>query len=566
MNARAELLLSPPAGGEPALLRGQGRLPPLWALLMAVCLAPLALLVTVLAGSQDIAVGGDQAVIELAIREAASADRTLGPYSRYGWSHPGPFWYYLLAVPYQLLGSSSTALYLSAGLLHLVVAGLVVLTVDRWMGRLSALVAASGVVLAQLVLGAEVFRTVWNPYALLLPTALFLVLAAAAANGSAVGLAAAALVATFLVQTHISAALPVAAVAAITAVTFLVVRCRAAERLPPRRELTVAGALLLATALIWIPPVVQEQRPGMGNAAQMRLFAERELPGQPWEQAWATVGSELLVLPSLGRAPEPPEAAAALDPSELTALAGFVFIGLALVVIGARRRRGHATALAGLSVVCMLTSVVAVTSVDGVIFPYLVVWQSILPLALVVAAAGLSNPGPREGSPLRRVAGSGVTAVVAAVLVAAAAVAQAVAAPPLADDMSASVAAAVAKVVPSLPPPEQGAVRVRIGSGGAWPVAAGVILALERRGYDTRVTPDWVFMFGGDLASTNAERTEVLLIQQPQLSQLPRLDGVRDLGRVKGPEGVVHLGVRQAEAGRAVPPLAGPITGVLLPS
>jgi hypothetical protein len=40
---------------------------------------------------------GDLAVIELSVRNALRGHPLLGPYSRFGWDHPGPALFYLLA-------------------------------------------------------------------------------------------------------------------------------------------------------------------------------------------------------------------------------------------------------------------------------------------------------------------------------------------------------------------------------------------------------------------------------------------------------------------------------------
>jgi hypothetical protein len=69
--------------------------------------------------------GGDWAFIELLTRDVFSADSPLtGAWSRYGWNHPGPLLYQLLAVPHLLTGSSWRGLWLGALVLN--VAALVV--------------------------------------------------------------------------------------------------------------------------------------------------------------------------------------------------------------------------------------------------------------------------------------------------------------------------------------------------------------------------------------------------------------------------------------------------------
>ena len=48
----------------------------------------------------------DWAAIELRTRDVGTWRTPLvGPYSRYGWNHPGPLLFYVLAVPYRMLGA-----------------------------------------------------------------------------------------------------------------------------------------------------------------------------------------------------------------------------------------------------------------------------------------------------------------------------------------------------------------------------------------------------------------------------------------------------------------------------
>src|SRR5438477_49322 len=63
---------------------------------------------------------GDQALVGLSVHEASRFHQFLGPYSRFGWSHPGPSWFYLLAPFYKLFGSTDAALVAS----NIVVQGL----------------------------------------------------------------------------------------------------------------------------------------------------------------------------------------------------------------------------------------------------------------------------------------------------------------------------------------------------------------------------------------------------------------------------------------------------------
>lgn len=563
---------SPPRADRAAADPPTGRSRPsaVTAALVAAVLLPLAALaVGVLRQRHGIALSGDQAVIELGTREAEHADVTLGPYSRYGWSHPGPFWYYLLAGPYRLLGSSSAALYLAVLAVHALFAGLVVGLSARLAGRAAAAGAAAGILLLYAVLGAEVFHSIWNPYALLLPLLLLIVLASRAATGSLAALAGAVLVASFLAQTHVGAAVPAAALCGAAVLIGVPMWWRRRTR-GGRRDLLAAGGLLLAAALSWLPPAVQELRPGTGNLSLLRDYVQQPNPGHLAREGVAAVGSSILQVPTLGHATALPGALTDLDPPELAAVLGLVVACLLVAVVAAARRLALPAALAGMTLVAGAASVYAVTRADAVVYPYLVQWQVILPLPLLIAVGALlarprrrpahlapaDRPRAAAGVPALLLAGSLVAGVGCAGYLASAA-------PPLRQGDRADVAPAVRELLPALGTPTAGAVRVRIASGGSWPLAAGLVLALSRRGYDTRVTPDWTFMFGADRGSTGAESREVVLVQQPELAYAAGSPGARVLGPVTNGTETSYVVLRTA-GGRPVPGLPGPVTGKVL--
>lgn len=47
---------------------------------------------------------GDWAVLTMRVEDVGRHTPLVGPYSRFGWNHPGPLMYWLLAFPYHLFG------------------------------------------------------------------------------------------------------------------------------------------------------------------------------------------------------------------------------------------------------------------------------------------------------------------------------------------------------------------------------------------------------------------------------------------------------------------------------
>ncbi|MEZ5209188.1 MAG: hypothetical protein R2690_19965 [Acidimicrobiales bacterium] len=74
----------------------------------------------------------DWALIDVEVRGVGTAATPLiGAYSRFGWNHPGPGMWYLLAVPTRLLGGSPSALLAAAAVAHGIAAAGPVLTAWR---------------------------------------------------------------------------------------------------------------------------------------------------------------------------------------------------------------------------------------------------------------------------------------------------------------------------------------------------------------------------------------------------------------------------------------------------
>src|SRR6266851_7565064 len=62
----------------------------------------------------------DGAMIELYTVHASHAAQFLGPYSQYGWHHPGPMLFYLLAPFYELSGHATFGLNAGALVINIV--------------------------------------------------------------------------------------------------------------------------------------------------------------------------------------------------------------------------------------------------------------------------------------------------------------------------------------------------------------------------------------------------------------------------------------------------------------
>jgi hypothetical protein len=216
--------------------------------------------------------GGDFAVMELHLHDVARLRHWLGPYSRYGWNHPGPLYYYALSPLYWLTGAASTSLYASAAALNLIAAagGVALFFRERPALRDRLLFALA---FGAIVLDFATRRLPsdpWNPIVTVLPLALLWVACVSIACARLRLLPLGVFLHAFVVQTHISHA-PCATALLGTAA---VLGCARSKRAPcPRPELSSALLLGAGTLLLcWTPSAIAELVQEKSNLAKILQY------------------------------------------------------------------------------------------------------------------------------------------------------------------------------------------------------------------------------------------------------------------------------------------------------
>lgn len=240
-----------------------------------IVLALVAVLPIVVAAVRAIAHGyvaiNDDALILMRTRDVFTADHPLlGTVSSASLtlgvvvSHPGPLMLDLLAAPVRLLGSGPGSV-VGVATLNAVCLIAAAVMAHRVGGRRAyALVLLVGSVLTW-SMGSALLYDVWQPHALVLPFLLLLVLAWAIAEGRLLVLPWACLVASLLVQTHVSYTY-LAPVVIVTGVVLALVADRAAWRTLGRPLAWSGGVVLVA----WAQPLWQNWfGPGPGNIGRL---------------------------------------------------------------------------------------------------------------------------------------------------------------------------------------------------------------------------------------------------------------------------------------------------------
>ncbi len=346
----------------------------------------------------------DQALEDLRIRDVwtFSANTPLtGPYSRFGWDHPGPMLYYLLAPFSWVLRQRAWSLIVG----NVVLQGLAVVWTARlswkWGGLRWMVPWLAVITLSYWATGPWIFQQLWNPYLPFPYFTLLLLQAWLVAVGQTRRLVGMAFVASLLVQTHVGYALPVAAIGAWALVRLGVTEHRAgrsAWRWPVWR------LPLLAVGILWFVPVVVDtvvHPPGnLVRLVQSYLGhgTARLGPVLGVHGALGFLATEFRWWPPWLGGTDP-----AVSYSSLTLPSSVAWMLVPVVLIGTSwglarwRRRDDLCALAELLAVAVVAGGAALSMLTGEALPYLFLWRVPVGAATVVLSLVVVTETVRGG-------------------------------------------------------------------------------------------------------------------------------------------------------------------------
>jgi hypothetical protein len=458
---------------------------------------------------------GDGAATELSVQNATRLHQTVGPYDRFGWYHPGPIFFYLLAIPYVLMGWNGAGLPVGAILINLASAVGIVVVVARRVGGIAALGTAALLCAFESVMQVPNVSSTWGPIVVVLPAAFFLVLCADFAAGSTWSLVGATAVGTFLLQTDISTVSAVLPALLLALVVRALVWRRAGTLGDSLRQSRPAGVVTLGVAaVLWVPPVWQQFTGQRGNLEHLVGFFIRHPGRHGAREALSAVANGML-----NRHVGLNDQVGFLHHYDVS-LSIFLLAVVGLAVVCWRRQQWLALALAAGTIAVTVTVWVSFLRVLGPVLGYLVLWSRALTLCVGIAAiiclAGLIRP-IRTPDGWRRAALIGGSVVLAGCAV--------FTSWRLSDsafrfhpgDGAPNVTAA-STAVERLLPPNARRVLVCVMTAEAWPSSAGVVANLTKIGRDTRVNPAWLHVFGEQLRPSGHENVVVFLADLRQRS------------------------------------------------
>lgn len=480
---------------------------------------------------------GDTAVIELRTLAASRGRELLGPYSRFGWQHPGPAFFYWAAPFFRVSGARPGGLALAAATANLAWVVVLVTAARRAAGTVAAWVLGGVVVFAAWRFGMGWLHNPWNPLLIVLPIATCGVLGAAVASRVRWALPVLAIAASFTVQTHVGTA-PVVAV--ILLVTLLPA---AWQQRRAWRDWTRTVALsAVASVAIWLPAIAEQIAHEPGNLTQLyEFFRDHRDTRHPVGEVLRLTAPQLsLTAGDLGGRISGPTTL--LRPLSGAGVALLAFVGVALlagIVWAVRTKRPFLWALNAAALAGGVTAVFSTRSAFGDLEAYftsfstgigILAWSAIL-LTGVTAGRDLLARQPDRLLARTRPLATNVLRVAALVGV----VAIAGATTQVGELAQSSDRPSVTRLADWAEAGFEGhphqRVLVRFIGPDPWVDGAGLMAELERRGTRVAVRPELTYLFGPTYRSRGDEQM-TLIITHPhgQAPGTPDPAGARYLG------------------------------------
>jgi hypothetical protein len=439
---------------------------------------------------------GDDAFIDMSVHRATEGDQLLGAYSRFGWNHPGPLMFYLLAPFYWLL-DSPIRIFLGALMVNwgfaLATAGIAI----RRLGARSATLVVLGIAVLVCSVGPEFMRNPWNPSIVVFP--LMLGLVAVAVRPSVVSLTAMVLAASMALQSHIGTLTPVAVIVSLAAVLWLAglkmpqARWLSMRRVRPERRRIAYALAAGSIGLAWLPVILQQLLDlENGNLVRMAAFADEAGSSQRTlaESSDALVGAMWLPWsPLLSLPPSPPV-------SGLWLVAGLTVLAVGCAFVAWRQRQRPAFVFSAFAAAALPSTLIAISHITGDLQVYLLWWMGLISvslglglLMLVFGDRGVIRRWPNN----LQIAGHSALAVCAGVA-AFMLYDTTLSAPLMSEQSKVEVEQLWTIVEPQLP--AGSSVYLDLGDADVRPYVAGLAVELERAGHDWEVAPDQRTTFG----------------------------------------------------------------------
>lgn len=465
----------------------------LFALGILVLLSPfVAVIANILQdGFPDTTVVGDGALMEISTRNTAAGTTLTGPSSRLEFAHPGPF-YFILRIPlYYLTGFAASSSLVTSSLIWAFCLACSAIIVHGGGSNVPRYLCLLILALYLLAVGPMVWMNDWNAFVVIPAMFLCVFSLAAAVSGSRRSYIPAFLSGSFAAQTHLGCVPSVAALV-ISAIALDISTGGSRERLSSLKHILLATLL---SGLFWAPVLFDQfWTRGGGNISAIVSFF-RNTPSEPvslaYIRAWV-ISLSSFELPSF--AGEPLKHIGLI--SEYYAVIAICRI-LLLTACWFISRRIHGCrffrSLCILSLILHATTLLSTLQIREGLHQHLMVWFSLVGSVSWIAVAGVLarfvRPNPRMGLLL----------IPAAILLTGAASLTGIRHAESYDlvmDSDVRVEELAYGISQTLQAEDGARWFIRLGDHELWPLMAGLVNELQKRGYDCEVDPVFEGMTG----------------------------------------------------------------------
>jgi hypothetical protein len=319
---------------------------------------------------------------------ALAGEQLVGPYSRFEFNHPGPFYFYLLAPLYWITHYNTSSLTVTVIVMNaLLLIGMLIIIgrcTNRWTYVWFAFL------LSQYVhyLGSKL-QAIWNPYVTILPFLFSIWCFAAVAAGRLGYLPLAILTSSFVIQTHLGYSLTIVTIGISSGALFAVPRLRHVLGMHTTRSnaLKITIVCTIVFTVLWILPVIEQLSESPGNFSRIITFFTEHHGQHPWSNVFQVSNGifsdyflsywSFLLNKLISRLPDN-SVPRAFGMTQFVIMLGQEILVMSAYFYAKRKNQDYFVAL---SLLCGIAYVTMVFSIKGIIDPfhdYIVMWMTSL--------------------------------------------------------------------------------------------------------------------------------------------------------------------------------------------
>ena len=467
---------------------------PRWLVLSVVGVVPIVIsLVNALRGGAILV--GDRAVFALLVKDAATGSfPSVGQYSWHGWNHPGALIFYVFAPFHWISGGAAWGLFVGVAMYSSALLVAIAWLGFRLRGTWGSALGVATLLACWVSVGRIASVDAWTPYLALPLFILFVFAALGVTERDRASMWLMWVSASIVVQIHVGYLPIVGLVGLVACIVFWWTGGN-------QRSITRP----IATALLLFTPYLFHLRQAIRNVGDLaRYFVTTDEPSIGFSRALHVMSFEMSPKASWLSGPSEAGIVGEAPPGSMTWLIGVVLVLIATTVWVWRSpeespRRQYLNS-APLIWTMMIAGIVAVAQVRGYLFPYVILWRSIIVIFIFAWIVGvvLAN-STKFRQPMITVSAIGLFGLntVGAIL-------PAVDHETVTSDAD-NVQLAINQAVDFYNTvPVDGPIMLKLGDGGLVGLYPGLVHDFEERGIPSGIEPGTEWVFGNRVLRSEA--------------------------------------------------------------